>query len=120
MTPEAYGYKKKGTLTLPFKLISKSNWKPKGRFYLPQKYADFENRIAALALGRFGRREYTQGWIVLLPNFKTKTHPDLSNCTKSVCDGLVKGGLFKDDKLLAVTVCPPKYGDELSTLEVWA
>jgi Holliday junction resolvase RusA-like endonuclease len=120
VTPKEYGYTLKGSIQVHLRLMSKSNFKPKGRIYLPKRLADFEGAIALLGIAQVGRLKLAEGWLVIRPHFATRIHPDLSNLPKSIMDGLVKGEVFADDKLVAVTVCPAVYErGEHSTLEVW-
>ena len=119
--PPDWGMRLIGSFHFGGKLISKSNWKPKGRAYLPKKYADFENRIAVHAKAAHMANGYPSGWVVIYPVFPTRTHVDLSNLPKSIIDGLVKGGVFSDDKNVSVTVTAARYAkDGASLIEVWA
>ncbi len=117
--PEDYGLSLYWTVYLSSKLISKSNHKGMGR-YLPAKYRAFENTIAQIAAVTCKRPMLEKAWVVIAPHFKNKSHCDLSNLPKSILDGLVKGGLFKYDKYICVTVLPAVYGDTDSSCEVWA
>lgn len=118
--PRDAGMKKLFVIPIPFKLISKSNHKGKGR-YLPAKYRVFEESVAHLAFFAAKKQMMMKhGWIVIRPHFKDKIHVDLVNIGKSLVDGLVKGSIFSDDKYLACTVVPAVYGDEHSEVEIWA
>ena len=116
--PRAYGMKLLFIIALPFKLISKSNHKGTGR-YLPAKYRVFEESIAYCAIAACKKPMLKEAWCVIRPHFQNKIHPDLSNLEKSLLDGLVKGGVFSDDKYIACTVVPAIYGDECSEVEIW-
>jgi Holliday junction resolvase RusA-like endonuclease len=116
--PADYSLTLRWTIPLPFKLISKSNHKGLGR-YLPAKYRVFEQSIARLAMHTCKRSLLPKGWVVIAPHFQNKRHCDLSNLPKSILDGLVKGGVFKDDKDVCVTVLPAVYSDTYSECEIW-
>lgn len=116
--PQDAGLSKLYVIPIPFKLISKSNHKGRGNF-LPAKYRVFEESIARLAVASCKRPLLEHGWVVIRPHFKTRVHCDLNNLTKSIFDGLIKGGVFFDDKIIASTVVLGVYGDMLSEVEIW-
>jgi len=118
LTPADYGMVKRFELGIPFQLISKSNSKAKG--YLEEKYKHYEESIAWIAASVCRRPMFEMGWVVIRPHFKNKAHIDLVNISKSLVDGLVKGMVFKDDKIIACTVVPLVYGDSKSIVEIWA
>ncbi len=114
-SPADYGMKHLHTVKIPFKLISKN----KHTRYLPKAYREFEEAVAHAALVVCRRPSYAMAWVVLRPHFKNKVHIDLNNTLKSLCDGLKKGGVFIDDKVIPCTVVPATYGDTQSTIEIW-
>ncbi len=118
--PIDYGYHLCGTCSLPFKAISKSNEKTRNH-HLSDKFRAFEEAVAILTLNAFGRKKISVGWVIIEPYFSKRVHADLSNLPKSLLDGMVKGGVLKDDKNIAVTVLPAVYGkvDKIE-LKVWS
>lgn len=118
--PIDHGYSLRGTLLVPFKLISKSNHKPKGRQFLTPEQRAFENTIATLAKIEFRSPLWQRGWVVIEPVFQSKVHVDLNNIPKGVFDGLIKGGLYADDKAIACTVLPATYGNNPSRLYIYS
>lgn len=112
------GYVLRWTVALGgIQLVSKSNEKTR---WVSAKYKAFEESVAWLAASTCGKPALTEGWVILEPHFKTKTHPDASNLPKSLLDALVKAGVFKDDKHLGITVPPfPVYGDDRSLMHIW-
>lgn len=114
--PRDAGLTKRWVIPIPFRLISKN----KHTRYLPAKYRVFEDAIARLALVTCKRPMLDFAWVVIRPHFKNKSHIDLNNCPKSLMDGLKKGGVFKDDKIIACNTVPAVYGDEHSEIEVWS
>lgn len=117
--PRDAGMKKLFVVPLPSPLISKSNEKNGGRF-LSAKYRVFEESVARMGLSVCRRPMIEVGWIVIRPCFKNRVHIDLTNSFKSCLDGLVKGGVFKDDKYIRGTVTEPIYGLGNSEAEIWA
>ena len=120
MIPEDYGYKYLGTFYIPGKCRTKSNEKFANR-RLSNEMRAWEDGVGLLAKVALGAKALSAGWIIIQPYFQNKKHPDLSNLTKSVFDGVVKGGVFKDDKYVACTVLPAVYGHGDKTgIIVWA
>ena len=119
MTPEHHGYAHLGTFAIPGKCKSKSNEKlPNGR--LSNEMRAWEDGVALLAKVAIGAGDRSAGWIVIQMWCANKKHIDFSNSPKSILDGIVKGGVFKDDKYLAVTVLPAKYGyGDKTVISVW-
>ncbi len=116
--PEDYGYKLCGEIVLNERCISKSNSKSR---WLEKRFKEFEERIIQ-ACRKFGVKKSNKefGWVVLECHYKHKMHTDLNNCFKSVCDGLVKAGMFYDDKEICVTAVPAKLGKEDKTIiQIW-
>lgn len=66
--------------------------------YTPKETKDYETMVAAVALSTGAR--YTKGTPVsveILLFTAKKNPPDCDNCSKSILDGLQKGGLLEND-----------------------
>ena len=98
------------TLSFPFRLISKDNFKcanRSGRFFLSPKFKAFEEKCRWEARSQYKGKLLTGDLrVFIVAYFTNKVHGDTQNLPKSVCDSLQKI-LFSNDrqiKQLTITV----------------
>ena len=116
MKPEHYGLKLLGSFIIPGKCRSKSNFKPRGRYYPDPKLTAFHATVTFLAKASLGvKKSYKMGWVIIQIHSKSQVHIDLSNSPKSILDCLVNAQVFTDDKDVAVTVPFAEIGKEDKT-----
>jgi Holliday junction resolvase RusA-like endonuclease len=116
--PQELGMTYLGSFEVPGRLVSKSNFKPDGRYYLGAKFKAFEDKIAWLAKTSLIPMGAKAGWVTIWPGSPNKRYIDLTNSFKSIMDGLVKAGIYSDDKDVAGCVMPMRIG-QITCLEIW-
>ena len=96
-------------LTIPGRPISKSNFKlhnKTGQAWMPNKgkhskYVAYENMIAGYINSQYEGKTIEENLIMVLKLFfPNKKMGDLHNYPKSICDGIEKSGIIKNDKQL--------------------
>ena len=96
-------------LTIPGRPISKSNFKLHnihGQSWMPStgkhsKYLAYENMIAGFINQQYFGDTIEEDLITILKlYFPNKRMGDLHNYPKSICDGIEKSGIIKNDKQL--------------------
>lgn len=96
-------------ITIPGRPISKSNFKLHnihGQAWMPAKgkhsrYLAYENMIAGYINQQYQGEQITEDLITVLKlYFPDKRRGDLHNYPKSICDGIEKSGMIKNDKQL--------------------
>ena len=96
-------------LTIPGRPISKSNFKLNnvhGQSWMPSKgkhskYLAYENMIAGFINQQYLGETIEEDLITILKlYFPNKRMRDLHNYPKSICDGIEKSGIIKNDKQL--------------------
>lgn len=96
-------------LTIPGRPISKSNFKLKnihGKTWMPStgkhsKYLAYENMIAGYINTQYQGDIIEENLITIIRlYFPNKKMGDLHNYPKSICDGIEKSGIIKNDKQL--------------------
>ena len=96
-------------LTIPGRPISKSNFKlhnVHGQAWMPStgkhsKYLAYENMIAGFINQQYFGDTIEEDLITILKlYFPNKRMGDLHNYPKSICDGIEKSGIIKNDKQL--------------------
>lgn len=95
--------------TIPGRPVSKSNFKLtniNGQAWMPRsgkhsKYVAYENMIAGYINQQYSGPKLEQQLITILKlYFPDKRMGDLHNYPKSICDGIEKSGIIKNDKQL--------------------
>lgn len=96
-------------ITVPGRPISKSNFKLQnvnGQSWMPSKgkhsrYVAYENSIAGYINKEYQGETIEENLITVLKlYFPDKRMGDLHNYPKSICDGIEKSGIIKNDKQL--------------------
>lgn len=96
-------------LVIPGRPISKSNFKlhnVNGQAWMPakgkySKYLAYENMIAGYVNQQYQGEQIEENLITVMKlYFPNKKMGDLHNYPKSICDGLEKSGIIKNDKQL--------------------
>ena len=96
-------------LTIPGRPISKSNFKlhnVHGQAWMPStgkysKYVAYENMIAGYINKQYDGEVIEEDLITVMKlYFPNKRMGDLHNYPKSICDGIEKSGIIKNDKQL--------------------
>lgn len=96
-------------ITVPGRPISKSNFKLHnihGQAWMPSKgkhskYLAYENMIAGYINQQYQGEQIEENLITVLKlYFPNKRYGDLHNYPKSICDGIEKSGMIKNDKQL--------------------
>ena len=96
-------------ITIPGRPISKSNFKLHnihGQAWMPSKgkhskYLAYENMIAGYINQQYQGEQIEEDLITVLKlYFPDRRRGDLHNYPKSICDGIEKSGMIKNDKQL--------------------